>query len=79
MTTPLDVLSCLQMDTTKGEIMKIHGQEAIDAKEQDDKVILNHYTTALEGGAENITLELAEEIAAEDPGLIWCEEECEEL
>ena len=55
------------------EIMKIHGQEAIEAKEQDNNVVLNHYTTALEEGAENITLELAEEIADEDPGLVWCE------
>lgn len=50
------------------------GWDAIDAKYQDESVVLHNYTTAIEPAADDITKELAREIAHhEDPTLIWCE------
>ncbi|MCK9324571.1 MAG: hypothetical protein M0P69_03655 [Bacteroidales bacterium] len=47
------------------------GHAAIEAVENDDNLQLNHYTTPIDEAAEDITVEKAEEIAAEDPNLIF--------
>lgn len=51
----------------------ITGWDAIDAKYQDESVVLHNYTTAIEPAADDITKERARELAEEDPTLIWCE------
>jgi hypothetical protein len=51
--------------------MKLTGHEAIEAKKNDNRVILNKYADPIEDARENISLEDAEEIASEDPGLIY--------
>lgn len=47
------------------------GYEAIEAKKNDNRVILNKYADPTEDAREDISVEDAEEIAAEDPSLIY--------
>lgn len=49
------------------------GWDAINAKYQDESVVLCSYNTPIDPSAEDITADMAHEIAAEDPTLIWCE------
>lgn len=49
------------------------GWDAIEAKYQDESIVLNNYNTPIEPSAKDITADLACEIAHEDPTLIWCE------
>ncbi len=54
------------------------GWDAIEAKYQDESVVLCNYNTPIDPAAEDITEERAREIAAEDQTLIWCEIEAAE-
>lgn len=47
------------------------GYEAIEAKERDVFVTLNKYADPIDGAEENISIDRAREISAEDPALIW--------
>ena len=58
---------------TAGEKITLTGWDAIEAKMTDESIVLNHYNTPIDPAAEDITEELAREIADEDPTLIWCE------
>jgi hypothetical protein len=51
--------------------MKLTGYEAIEAKKNDNRVILCKYADPIEDARENISLEDAEEISLEDPSLIY--------
>ena len=53
--------------------MKIHGHTAIEAARNDSGIVLHKYEDPTEGAMEGITLDEAEAIAREDPGLIWAE------
>jgi hypothetical protein len=47
------------------------GYEAIEMKKENDRVILNKHADSVEGTLENISIEKAEDIAGEDPSLIY--------
>jgi hypothetical protein len=47
------------------------GYEAIEMKKENDRVILNKRADSVEGALENISIEKAEDIASEDPSLIY--------
>lgn len=57
----------------KNTKITIWGWDAIEAKYQDESVVLCKYNTPLDPAADDITAERAREIAAEDPTLIWCD------
>ena len=50
---------------------KLTGWAAIEAKKENDAVVLNKFNDPTEDARENISLEDALEIAKEDAGLIW--------
>lgn len=52
---------------------KLTGYEAIEAKEQNDAIVLCKYNDPTEAARENLTVEEAREIAKEDPSLIYAE------
>lgn len=52
--------------------MRTTGDSAIAAKEDDPTIVINKYADPTEDAREDITLDDAREIAAEDPGLIYC-------
>jgi hypothetical protein len=47
------------------------GYEAIEMKKENDRVVLNKHADSVEGALENISIEKAEDIASEDPSLIY--------
>jgi hypothetical protein len=47
------------------------GYEAIEMKKENDRVVLNKRADPVEGALENISIEKAEDIASEDPSLIY--------
>lgn len=55
------------------------GWDAIEAKFQDESIVLHNYNTPIGPAADDITEEWAREIAAEDPNLIWCEIEVADM
>lgn len=57
----------------KNSKITLTGWDAIEAKMTDESVVLCNYNTPIGPAAEDITEELAREIAAEDQTLIWCE------
>lgn len=57
----------------KNTKITLTGWAAIAAKMTDESVVLCNYTAQIDPSSEDITEELAREIAHEDPTLIWCE------
>ena len=53
--------------------MKLKGYQAIEAKRQDDTVILCKYNDPFVGARENLTVEEAMNIAREHPSLVYAE------
>lgn len=49
------------------------GWDAIEAKSQDESIVLHNYNTPTDPSADDITEERARELAHEDPTLIWCD------
>ena len=47
------------------------GYEAIEAKEQNDSIVLCKYNDPTEDARENLTADEARQIAKEDPSLIY--------
>jgi hypothetical protein len=50
------------------------GYEAIEMKKENDRIVLNKYADPTESSREDISVEYAEEIASEDPSLIYVTE-----
>lgn len=57
---------------------KLTGQDAIDYAARTGAQ-LNKYDDPVEGAREGLTVAEAEDVAAEDPGLVWCEASEERL
>lgn len=51
---------------------KLFGHEAIEAKMNDNCVVLNKFADPIEGEILDLTVEEALDIADEDPSLIYC-------
>jgi hypothetical protein len=54
--------------------MIIRGQQAIEYKRRHPGGELNKYNDPIEKALSDISIEKAEEVSREDPGLIWIEE-----
>ena len=53
----------------------LYGQDAIQYKKENPDAELNKYTDPTEEERFDISVDFAEEVAAEDPNLIWIEAE----
>ena len=51
---------------------RLVGSDAIAAKEKNESIVLNKYADPTEGAAEGISLEVARQVALEDPSLVYC-------
>ena len=54
-------------------IRRIYGQDAIDLAREDDSIVLCKFADPIEGAIDDISIEDAEDVARDDPSLIYAD------